>query len=186
MTASPPTATRLRVSHLSARQPNPFALRPDGEARQAIATELDLSSLPKLAFEGEIRATSGEGWLLNGRLRATVVQPCVVSLRPVRTALDETVTRRYSPHLAAPEADETEMPDETLEPLGNFIDLGAVMIEELSLALPPWPRAEGAELPEGAQDDPDGGEPGGDASEDGTRRPFAGLDKLLGQEPREG
>ena len=48
------------------------------------------------------------------------------------------------------------------------IDLGAMMIEELALALPEYPRAEGVAF-EAAPDE--------DAPD--TRRPFADLDKLL-------
>lgn len=169
MTAPSPQP-RLRVAHLNPRAPTPFALSPDADARAAIATELGIDALPKLDFRGEIRAEGGDAWALAGRLVATVVQPCVVTLKPVRTGIDEPVERLYSPHVAAPEADEAEMPDETLEPLGQFIDLSAVMIEELALALPEYPRAEGAELDAPADE--------AEAPQD-TRRPFADLDRLL-------
>ena len=134
---------RLRVAHLNPRAPTPFSLVPDAERCAAIATELGIPALSRLSFAGEIRAEAGEAWVLTGRLRARVTQPCVVTLKPVKTALDEEVERHYSPHISTPEGDEVEMPDDTLEPLGQFIDLGAVMIEELALALPEYPRAEG-------------------------------------------
>lgn len=163
-----PQPERLRTAHLNPRAPTAFSLVPDAARCAAIAAELGLDGLSKLAFEGQIRAEGGDAWALTGRLRARVTQPCVVTLKPVRTTLDEPVERHYSPHLTAPEGDEVEMPDDTLEPLGQFIDLAAVMIEELALALPEYPRAEGAELTP-APDDP----------EPDTRRPFEGLDKLL-------
>lgn len=175
MTAKTPTPQLLRVAHLNPRQPTGFALRPGDEARQAIAAELGISGLPKLRFDGEIRAEGGEGWRLAGRLVARVIQPCVVTLAPVRTRLDEAVTRRFSPHLGTPEGDDVEMPDETLEPLGQFIDLHAVMIEALALALPEYPRAHGASLPTAVA----GAEP--DETDGETRRPFAGLDQLIGR-----
>ncbi|WP_103173458.1 DUF177 domain-containing protein [Paracoccus sp. SY] len=159
---------RLRVAHLNPRAPTPFSLVPDAERCAAIATELGIPALSRLSFAGEIRAEAGEAWVLTGRLRARVTQPCVVTLKPVKTALDEEVERHYSPHISTPEGDEVEMPDDTLEPLGQFIDLGAVMIEELALALPEYPRAEGVAF-EAAPDE--------DAPD--TRRPFADLDKLL-------
>lgn len=173
MPAPTPHPQRLRVAHLNPRGDNRFALEPDAETRSAIAAELDLLDLPRLAFQGNIRAEGGEAWALSGRLTARVVQPCVVTLKPVRTDLSEEVERHYTPHLHAPEGEEVEMPDETLEPLGQFIDLSAVMIEELALALPEYPRAPDASLGGGAAEDdsPD------------TRRPFAGLDKLLGSDP---
>ncbi|MBK4216455.1 DUF177 domain-containing protein [Paracoccus caeni] len=169
MSSPNPQQTRLRVAHLNPRAPTSFALTPDAETREAIAAELGISGLPKLAFQGEIRAEGNDAWALTGRLTARVVQPCVVTLKPVKTALNETVERHYSPHVAAPEGDEVEMPDDTLEPLGQFIDLSAAMIEELALALPEYPRADGAEFE---------AEEGDDEPAD-TRRPFEGLDKLL-------
>lgn len=163
-----PQPERLRVAHLNPRAPTPFSLTPDAGRCAAIAAELGIPALSRLSFAGEIRAEAGEAWGLTGRLRARVTQACVVTLKPVKTTLDETVERHYSPHVTAPEGDEVEMPDETLEPLGQFIDLAAVMIEELALALPEYPRAEGAELSAAPTEDaPD------------TRRPFEGLDKLL-------
>lgn len=169
MTSSTRPQTRLRVAHLNPRSPTAFSIRPDAEARAAIAQELDISALPALRFDGELRAEGGDAWRLTGKLEARVVQPCVVTLRPVKTDLSERVVRVYSPHLTTPDGDEVEMPDETLEPLGQFIDLEAAMIEELALALPEYPRAEGADLPDPAPEE----------VQADTRRPFAGLDKLL-------
>lgn len=168
MTDKKPAQTRFRVAHLNPRQPTEFALAPDAAARQALAVELGLLDLPKLRFSGSIRAVASDGWQVTGRLAARVVQPCVVTLAPVTTDLDEPVERVFSPHLAAPEGDETEMPDDALEPLGQFIDLAAIMAEELSLALPLYPRASGAglETPEPDDDEP-------------ARKPFAGLADLL-------
>lgn len=163
---------RLRVAHLNPNTATAFLLRPSGEVRAAIAAELGVDALTRLEFSGDVRAESGDGWRLDGRLTARATQACVVTLKPVRTEIDEKVQLRFSPHLSEPDADETEMPDETLEPLGSFIDLTAAMTEALSLALPPYPRAAGAELA-GAPP-----ETGAGQAED-TRRPFAGLDKLL-------
>ncbi|RNF35543.1 YceD family protein [Paracoccus methylarcula] len=169
MTAPDSHPQRLRVAHLNPRAPTPFALRPDAQTRAAIAGELGLQGLPKLELQGDLRAEGGDAWILRGRLTARVVQSCVITLKPVKTNLTEEVQRHYSPHIRPPEGEEIEMPDESLEPLGQFIDLTAVMIEELALALPDYPRAEGAEMPEIAED----------VAESDTRRPFADLDKLL-------
>ncbi|WP_277023018.1 MULTISPECIES: DUF177 domain-containing protein [Paracoccus] len=161
---------RLRVAHLNPNSATPFHLRPDDQVCAAIATELGIDALSRLDLRGQVRAQGTDGWLLTGDLAARVTQPCVVTLKPVRTHVTDKVRIQFSPHVTAPEGDEAEMPDETLEPLGNFIDLTAIMIEALSLALPEYPRAEGASLQATA--------PEPEATD--TRRPFAGLDKLLG------
>ncbi len=162
--------TRFRVAHLNPRQPTSFRITPDAEARKALAAELGLLDLPALSFQGAITASGSDDWRLDGQLTATVVQPCVVTLEPVTTALSEKVARVYSPHITPPEDDEVEIPEDDIEPLGQYIDAAAVMAEALALALPLYPRADGAELaaPEVA-----------DEPEDNTRRPFAGLADLL-------
>ncbi|WP_134679718.1 YceD family protein [Paracoccus ravus] len=168
MTQTPRSHNRYRVAQLNPRQATPFELAPDAAARAAIATELGISALPALRFRGEIRPAQSDAWEVTGKLTAKVVQPCVVTLAPVKTSLAEDVHRLLSPHAGTHEADEVEMGDDELDALGQFIDVEAMMIEALSLALPLYPRAEGAEL-----DAPE------DAPEEEGRKPFAGLADLL-------
>ncbi|CAM3101868.1 DUF177 domain-containing protein [Paracoccus nototheniae] len=178
MTAPDKHPQRLRTAHLNPNAVTPFHLRPAEDVRTAMAAELGIDALSKLDFQGKLRGHGTDGWLLTGTLTARVTQPCVVTLKPVRTDISEPVRIQFTPCLSTPEGEEVEMQDETLEPLGAFIDLSAIMVEALSLALPEYPRAKGAALTTSA--------PAPEASEDGdTRRPFAGLDKLLGGGPRE-
>ncbi|MET4103090.1 uncharacterized metal-binding protein YceD (DUF177 family) [Roseovarius sp. MBR-78] len=176
---------RLPVAQLARRGGHRFEIVPDKGARAALAARLDLIELRKLRFEGEITPDDGRGWRLDATLGATVVQPCGVTLAPVATRIDEAVTRRYAPDATPPQAlpgDEIEMPeDDSIEPLGAVIDLDTVLAEALALALPPWPRSEGATL--GAM----AAGPVGATPEDAAapRRPFAGLaglrDRLSGE-----
>lgn len=119
---------------------------------------------------------------LTGRLEAEVEQICVVSLEPVRQRVDETIQRLFAPAEVAAKAvaelaeDEEEVEwldpeaEDPPDPLVNgTIDAGAVVTEALALALDPYPRKPGAELPEGYR--PDTGD-GGKVS------PFAVLAKL--------
>jgi uncharacterized metal-binding protein YceD (DUF177 family) len=73
------------------------------------------------------------------------VQPCVVTLAPVTTRIEEPVERRFRADLPEPpQGAEIEMPeDDALEPLPETLDLGRVMTEALALAIPEYPRAEG-------------------------------------------
>lgn len=166
----------LRVAHLRARGEQAFDLVPSAATRKMIAEELGLSDLRKLRLQGRVSA-DGADCVLDAHLGATVVQPCVVTLDPVTTRIDETVTRRFSPEADRPEdlgGDEMEMPeDDTLEPLEPDIDLNRVLIEALSLALPPWPRRDDAELGR-ATAAADGVEP----LTDEDTKPFAGLAAL--------
>ncbi|AUC55315.1 hypothetical protein CDO87_20055 [Sagittula sp. P11] len=173
----PTDRTRLRVTELRQSGESPFLLEPDAEARADLATSLGIQAVRKLRFEGVLTPRGKEGWQLEAKLGATVVQSCIVTLDPVTTRIDTTVLRRFVPArwLEEPEAgSETEVPeDDSLEPLGEVIDLSSVMQEELALALPPYPRKEGVELGEAQF-----AEPGVTPITDDDVRPFAGLADL--------
>ena len=151
-----------------------FALKPQAEARGALARDLGIRGIKKLTFQGEILPDGARDLRLNGRLGATVVQDCVVTGEPVTTRIDEDVARRYLADYTDPEGDEAEMPeDDTAEALPATLDLTAVMAEALALALPPWPRA--------AHVDPVDitvTEPGKTPLSDADLKPFAGLKNL--------
>lgn len=178
------SATALRVADLPQSRVTTFELRPDAAGMRAIAEELDLLGLRKLSFRGTIRAEGRADWLLEGMLGATVVQACVVTLEPVTTRIDVPVRRLYlaDPAPILPEGEEVEMPeDDSAEPLGAVIDPHAVMIEALALAVPDWPRAEGAEMGSLTIT-----EPGKTALTEEALKPFAGLAALrdkLGNPP---
>lgn len=164
--------TKLRLADLSMKGGRKFDVTPDAETCARLAASLGLLDLDTLRLAGEIRPAEGDGWNLTARLTATVVQPCVVTLEPVTSAIDEEVLRHYRPHLPDETATgEVEMPeDEALEPLPGVIDLEDVLGEALALALPVYPRAEAAQLGQSAFT-----EPGKDPMTDKDAHPFAGL-----------
>lgn len=171
MSRTPPSPTALRVADLPQNAQTPFALRPDTDTLRAIAETLDLQALRKLSFEGTIKALGKTDWQLDGRLGATVVQPCVVTLAPVTTRIDTDITRLFVRDYVEPEEPEAEMPeDDRTESLGAWIDPGAVLLEALALEVPEYPRADGAELGEMVHT-----EPGQAPMTDADARPFAGL-----------
>ena len=175
-----PQSTAYRVADLPQRKATSFALKPDAADCAALAAELGLSGLSKLRFTGQIAPNGPKDWQLDGELGATVVQPCVVTLEPVTTRIDIEVTRHYLSDMPEPDPGETEMPeDETQEPLGAVIDPAVVMAEALALALPLYPRKDGASLGEAVF-----AAPGIDPLRDTDLKPFAGLkdlrDKLKG------
>lgn len=167
----------FRVSDLSSRRETPFDLQPDAEVRAKIAAQLNVLGVKKLRFTGEISPSGARGWALTGQLGATVVQPCVVTLDPVTTRIDEPVERRYLPAEYFDDVEpgsESEMPEDTsAEPLGTIISAQDVMVESLLLALPLYPRSENAELGEAVFTE-DGVAP----LKDEDTKPFAGLAAL--------
>ncbi len=174
MTDPLPYSHPFRVADLAARKPTAFDLVPTASELAAIAGAVGADQVRKLRFAGTLTPFGQFDWRLQGRLGATVVQPCVVTLAPVTTRIEEMVTRTYQRDLPEPQETEVEVPeDDTLERLGAVIDVGAVLIEALTLALPVYPRAPGAAYVEASFAEP-GAEPVPE-----TVRPFAGLRDIL-------
>lgn len=165
----------LRVADLPTKRPTTFDIAPDATVTAAILDNLGLLALRKLRFQGEISPEAKSGWRLTGRLGATIEQPCVLTLAPVTTRLDEDVMRRFVKESEEFEAGgETQMPeDDSIEILQPEIDLGEIMVESLALALPLYPKAEGVEVETTVF-----AEPGVTPMKDEDTRPFAGLKGL--------
>lgn len=163
---------------LARRRQIDIDLVPDAAARAALAGALDLLKLTKLRLTGTLCPEGDGDWRLDARLGASVVQPCVVTLAPVKTRIDTPVQRRFMAHPPAVDGPEQPMPDDdSIEPMADGIDLGAVLAEALALALPDYPRADGAEL--GHHEQPPPGS--GDTDDTDTARPLAGLGQLIGR-----
>ncbi len=174
-TSPPASFSRLvRFNRISKAKSFEFDEKPTEAELRAIARDLGALSVRKMRFSGTLAPLGRDGWQLEGTLGATVTQACVITLEPVRTRLDLEVRRRFLPE---PDYDSESLEieysgDDEVEPLEATLDLGHVAIEALALALPDYPKAEGAELPPEAID-------GDDDSADGdSQNPFAGLAAL--------
>ncbi len=172
----------LRVAELDKSRPREIEVTPDQATADQIAADLGISGARKIRLTGTLAPLGKRDWRFTGHLGATVVQPCVVTLDPVTTRLEEDIERSFIKGLESSEADESETPDDVFQDdLGNEIDFGAVLLEALSLALPDFPRADGAEVAETQFT-----EPGKDAMTDDDAKPFASLaalrDKLAGDD----
>lgn len=171
------TANRLRVANLKQSRPTSVHLAPGPEIRAGLASDLGALAVKKLRFDGQLIPRGSSGWRLEADLGATVVQSCIVTLEPVTTRIDTTVVRDFVPEerLQQPEPEseieltEDDMPD----PLGDEIDIEAIMFEALSLAMPTYPRKTGVELGE-VHYTQDGVAP----LTDDDVKPFAGLAAL--------
>jgi uncharacterized metal-binding protein YceD (DUF177 family) len=168
-----------RVAALSGRKRTHVIFSPDADARRQIATLLGLIELPALRLEGEITPEGRHDLRFEGEVTAEAVQSCIVTLAPVPAILREPVLRRYLRDYTEPTAEEAEMDsDDSAEPLPDEIDVAAVAIEALALALPLYPRAPGAELGEAVF-----APPGAEPLHDADLRPFAGLAALVRKDP---
>ena len=158
----------------------PVRLAANADERDALARACGLIRVD--AFEADLDVTRwrAEGVAVEGALKATVVQSCVLTLDDIVQSVETRVAATFVPEQSAlaarigheiavdPEGDD---PPETFA--GATIDVGVLATEFFMLALDPYPRAPEAELPDAATDT--------DAA-----NPFAALAALRdgGAEPR--
>ncbi|MBV9542733.1 MAG: DUF177 domain-containing protein [Alphaproteobacteria bacterium] len=126
----------------------------DADDRARIARWAGLTSVESFDAKVRLKKHSNSRFALEGEFTADVTQECVVTLEPVRSRIEREVHRelhltqatRHRPQesleLAAGAGDD-EVPEE-IESLEY--DLAAPLLEELSLALDPYPRAPGVEF----------------------------------------
>lgn len=164
----------LKMRSLQPSDKHEFAETPTHEEMTSMAAMLGAISIRKMRFTGELHPHGDEGWELLGLLGATITQECILTLSPVRTRIDVDVRRLYLPDLVDSDEEEVEIPeDDEIEPLRGEIDLGVIAMEALALAMPEYPKIEGAELENAAITPPNTA-----PLEDEVVKPFAGLAAL--------
>ena len=154
-----------------------FRLKPDADARAAIAKRLELLDLP--AFEATVTAKPMRGTgnvRVTGTLRASVSQACVVTLDPVPSDLEEGFEADFGPVEEEVNLDLTLEDSDPVEPFeADGIDIGELAVQHLSLSLNPYPRVADA----AAETLLNGTGPDGDVvAFNAPSGPFAALAKL--------
>lgn len=167
--------TVFTVAELPAGRERTFDITFDEAQRKEISAQLDLTSLQKMRLKGVLSPVGKSDWTIDATLGASATQACVVTLEPVKTRVDETVSRRFVANWVEPDPDSVSEMDEDVEsePLADTIDLQAIAAEALALALPDYPRKEDAVLEEAVFS-----EPGVKPMTDDDAKPFAGLAAL--------
>lgn len=117
------------------------------EERAALARRFALTALDRLEAKLQL-VRAEEDIVATGRITAEAVQACVATGEPVPARVDEPFELRFRPETApgSPD-DEVEIGEEELDILfydGAMIDVGEAVAQTLALALPPYPRTEGA------------------------------------------
>jgi hypothetical protein len=173
-TAPPPEFSRLvDLAGLDARE-LVRSIEAAPAERRALAGRRGLIALHALSASVRIRRRSERVVELAGAFEADVEQACVVTLEPVPAHLSRKFHQIYSadvddlPGEVVVSADEDE--DDAPEPLPEHgIDIGEAVVQQLAVALDPYPRKPGAEIPP---------EHAGSGPEAGRNGAFAGLARL--------
>jgi hypothetical protein len=122
--------------------------------RAAVARRLGILGVDRLAARLTVKSIGRRLFRVQGAWDAEVRQACIVTLEPVAQSLGGSfevdyeaaeggaAARRGGEVVIDPEAAD---PAEVLPHAG--IDLGELVVQELAVALDPYPRAPGAEVP---------------------------------------
>ncbi len=165
------------VDRLAARGETATTIRAETDGqRAAIALRLRIPAVVALAVRWTLRAVAGGVIEADGVLEATVVQDCVVTLEPFEARVAEQFRVLFIP-AGLPDADRFDADDDpdapdTIPFEGGAVDLGEASVEQLALALDPFPRKPGAAFAEDAR------APVGPVAADGGQvpaSPFAAL-----------
>ncbi len=119
----------------------------------ALAIRMKLPAVVALSCEFHLIRQGRDSVLARGTLRAHVTQTCVVSLEEFDESMEEIFQVCFVP--AGEESDDIDPElDDEIPYDRNQIDLGEAAAEQLGLALDPYPRLPGIEMPE-VEDEPE-------------------------------
>jgi hypothetical protein len=159
----------------------------DGE-RAALAKRFGFLGLPAFSARVTVDRRPGCQVVVEGRLRGRIVQACVLTLDPVTQDLDDAFRIVFKQDMADdldPESGEAMLNSQADAPeplVGNVLDVGEIVAEQLSLVADPYPRRPGAKLEDVLPRPRHGGRKG---QPEHRRHPFAGL-AALRDKPRSG
>lgn len=124
------------------------------EELRRLAERMHLPGIGALRCRFRLRRIGDQTVEAHGELHARVTQVCVVTLDEFDGAVDEGFTVRFVPEGLEDTHPEPDAVDE-IPYAGGAVDLGEAVAEQLALALDPYPRKPGAELPEEASEPDD-------------------------------
>jgi len=162
------TSEFSRLVRLDRLGSQPFRQRIEATPNECeeLSRRFDLLSLDRLTATVDLCRQGGEVIQLEASLEAEFVQSCVVTLEPVPGKISERFSLIFGPPEEEPEEIASGRGEAAFEPLtGEAIDIGEAVAQELSLALPAFPRHSDGSLDIGLADLSSGG-------------PFASLARL--------
>jgi uncharacterized metal-binding protein YceD (DUF177 family) len=152
--ARPEFSRPVPLARLGA-QPFRQQIEATADERERLARRFDLVALDRLTAAVTLRRQEGEAVLLEAVFEAGFAQTCVVTLEPVPAAVSQSFSLLYGPIDENRTEVELGVEEIVFEPLtGDSIDIGEAVAQELSLALPEFPRDPDAAIDAAAAAEP--------------------------------
>lgn len=116
-------------------------------SRAAIAARLGVPSVD--ALSGVITITpTAEGAFIEGAIDAVLGRQCVVTLEPIEERIAERFSIRFARGSELEPEIELDLDEDWTEPLtGDMLDVADILVQQIALAMDPYPRKPGAEAP---------------------------------------
>ena len=147
-TASPEFSHPISASRLSFK-PATYRLVANERERAALAKRFALISLDRFEATVTLKREPGDAIRFDAAIEADLVQACIVTTDPVPAHITDVFTLIYRADIDEATADQMALDnpeDEIIEPLiGDSIDIGEAVAQQLSVAMDPYPRSVGAE-----------------------------------------
>ncbi len=152
------------------------------EALELVAEACDVLGIENLEAVFRFKRWRKHGVTLNCDVKANVEQECIATLEPVFSKIDVSFERQFLPERSSdykmPEVIDGEMvldPEADLPDImsGNTLNLWDILIEELILAIDPFPRADSA------PEDTNWVEDEAEDEAEPTHKPFSDLKALI-------
>jgi uncharacterized metal-binding protein YceD (DUF177 family) len=119
----------------------------------ALAERMKIPAVVALSCTFHLIRESRDKVLARGVLRAEVTQTCVITLDDFNAPTEEVFQIRFVP--SGEDSDDIDPDSDDELPFdGNVIDLGEAAAEQLGLALDPYPRMPGVQMPP-VEEEPD-------------------------------
>jgi hypothetical protein len=152
-----PVSFEVSVARLP-KKGMPVTLEADEAQRAALAREHGLVAVEAFRADLVVSHWNRDGARVHGRVVARIVQNCVVTLEPLEALIGEDIDSVFVPEgsrLARPSFTaegemvlDAEGDDPPEQFAGETIDVGQLAEEHFALAIDPYPKRQGAGLPE--------------------------------------
>ncbi|MGB3646261.1 MAG: DUF177 domain-containing protein [Mesorhizobium sp.] len=139
-----------------------LTIEADSAQMAALAEEHGLLSVKAWRADLEVKPWKRNGVKIAGRVRADIVQACVVTLDPLEGHIDEVVEGLFLPEDSRLGREgfghageillDADGPDSPETFSGDTVDAGALAEQFFALAIDPYPRKPGVSLGEGEDD----------------------------------
>ena len=143
-----PFSRYVNFKKLSKASSNRVKGKLSSSERIALSHALETKSVSDLNFDFRINPIDDDGWILSGSLSGLIIQTCVVSLEDVKSRVRVKIYRKFIRQTKTQQLETklSEASDFEIDPLEDIINLGDIILEELILELPNYPKRSGVGL----------------------------------------